>query len=729
MANNEIDDIYGTNPQVDFAREMAKVLLKRQGNKLSPGMAVLPGSWMYGIQDVVEALAGTQYRDIAGSQDKTLAKRAVYPNTKNPAKTLGRWINQPNTPIPPKPVPAKRDMSSGPLGRLGGPPLPPGAKPFDSLLAEGGTPQLPIDIAEGEKSMEKKEGVFNFRPEIENSISTAAERHGISPDMLRAFARIESGGDPSNRTGGYHGLYQLSPQEFKKYGGVGNIYGIDENTDAAARKLKAESEEFVQKYGREPSASELYMIHQQGVGGSAAHWENPDQLAWKSMLSTGEGRQKGERWSKQAIWGNVPGDMKHQFGGVDNITSKQFTDLWDTKVDRFGGGTSATAADPDVMAANSGRMNLGMGGVTEQPKTVPAGQQLAQGYKTTPTTNPKASPIIDNKGAYEGQVPPANPIESDPQLVARILGAGSTEERRQILEDHFKKMEGRSYETPGGGKLIVTPGKGDKQPLTTHIPGKDIDDFMGMGIKLRQMPDGSFKLLTPSGSEIPNTVEGLNKYKAELQRQREQVKSVGDAQVHPITEAITQGNAVPDALRTLTTIEGTVKSSNDISMGPTSSAFNQVKRGLANFFPGIAKGISEADTIEKLNTLLASESTKNFTNRGTNFDLQTFMRANPGLEQSKEGMLMIVDILKQEMQQKQDIGKIANKYRTKDPQSWLDRKQEYYDDNPIIIRRPLGNNKFENVTTKKITKPEDAEGLPKGTRFMIPGEDRLGTVR
>jgi hypothetical protein len=100
----------------------------------------------------------------------------------------------------------------------------------------------------------------------------------------------------------------------------------------AARKLRSESDAFSYQYGRAPTATELYMIHQQGVDGAAKHWANPDMPAWQNMYLTEEGRQKGPKWARLAIWGNVPTDQRPLFpGGVDGITSRQFVDMWQGK--------------------------------------------------------------------------------------------------------------------------------------------------------------------------------------------------------------------------------------------------------------------------------------------------------------------------------------------------------------------------------------------------------------
>jgi hypothetical protein len=182
---------------------------------------------------------------------------------------------------------------------------------------------------------------------LEAAIGRASERYGVESSTLRAFALIESGGNPRASAGSYHGVYQLSQRIFRQYGGRGSIFDLDENTNVAARKLRAESDDFVQRYGRVPTALDLYMIHQQGVAGAAMHMSDPDAPAWLNMHRTGEGQMKGPKWARLAIWGNVPADERAQFpGGVDSLTSRQFMELWGRKIAKFGGyGPAVPLAD------------------------------------------------------------------------------------------------------------------------------------------------------------------------------------------------------------------------------------------------------------------------------------------------------------------------------------------------------------------------------------------------
>jgi hypothetical protein len=42
------------------------------------------------------------------------------------------------------------------------------------------------------------------------------------------------------------------------------------------------------------------------------------------MYLTTEGQEKGEKWARKAIWGNVPSDLKNKIkGGLAALTSGQ----------------------------------------------------------------------------------------------------------------------------------------------------------------------------------------------------------------------------------------------------------------------------------------------------------------------------------------------------------------------------------------------------------------------
>lgn len=204
-----------------------------------------------------------------------------------------------------------------------------------------------------------------YRPQTPyaDTIQKWAQQYGVDPNLMMRIAKVESGFDPRNRTGSYKGLFQLSDSEFNKFGG-GNIWNPEDNARAAAAKLANETATFKAKYDRAPSPTEIYMLHQQGEGGLDAHLRNPDAPAWQNMLSTAEGRQKGPGWSQKAIWGNVPTQDQTAFGNVQNLTSRQYLDLWGKKIEGRDGSWGSPAGPAFAKTLGTGDPSQMVGTLT-----------------------------------------------------------------------------------------------------------------------------------------------------------------------------------------------------------------------------------------------------------------------------------------------------------------------------------------------------------------------------
>ncbi|MCS3762636.1 lytic transglycosylase domain-containing protein [Bradyrhizobium centrosematis] len=174
-------------------------------------------------------------------------------------------------------------------------------------------------------------------------IKRASDAFGLDFNFMMAVAKIESGFNPNQRTGSYIGLFQLSHYEFGKFG-FGQIRSPRDNAVAAAYKIITEGVQFGWITHRTPDMSDLYLIHQQGWEGAAEHISKPARLAWKSMCASSEGKEKGERWCKRAIWGNALPAFKRSWKSVENVTSEAFVGMWRGRVAEFYGKYVATAA-------------------------------------------------------------------------------------------------------------------------------------------------------------------------------------------------------------------------------------------------------------------------------------------------------------------------------------------------------------------------------------------------
>jgi hypothetical protein len=158
-------------------------------------------------------------------------------------------------------------------------------------------------------------------------IKRASDAFGLDFNFMKAVARIESGFNPKQRTGSYIGLFQLSEYEFKKFGS-GQIRDPRDNAIAAAYKVITEGVLFEWMTHQKPTLSDLYLNHQQGWEGAAEHINQPDRIAWKSMCATSEGKEKGEKWCKRAIWRNTLPAVKHAWKTVNKLTSGAFVGMW-----------------------------------------------------------------------------------------------------------------------------------------------------------------------------------------------------------------------------------------------------------------------------------------------------------------------------------------------------------------------------------------------------------------
>jgi hypothetical protein len=175
-------------------------------------------------------------------------------------------------------------------------------------------------------------------------IKRASDAFGLDFNFMKAVAKIESDFDPKQRTGSYLGLFQLSKDEFAKYGS-GDILDARDNAVAAAYKFVTAAMLFELNTHKKATISDLYLIHQQGTQGAEEHVNHPDSIAWKSMCATDEGKLKGEKWCKRAIWGNTLPEIKHVWKTVENLTSGAFVKMWQERVDRYYTRYSETATN------------------------------------------------------------------------------------------------------------------------------------------------------------------------------------------------------------------------------------------------------------------------------------------------------------------------------------------------------------------------------------------------
>jgi hypothetical protein len=225
------------------------------------------------------------------------------------------------------------------------------------------------------------------------------QAYGLPSGYLARTAQIESNFNPAakNPNSSATGLFQFINSTARQYG-LSDPRDPVASTAAAAR-LAADNRAFLaRRLGREPTAGELYLAHQQGAGGAAKLLANPDAPAESivggaaARLNRGAGMTAGA-FANQWIgkFGNMPTAQGRPTVPMPTATGGQPTAPM----------PMASLADmpaPDAAMAQAG------------PDAAPA--PTAPGLGVLEATNEAETQFLENRMAAEqGQ---ATPVEAPP---------------------------------------------------------------------------------------------------------------------------------------------------------------------------------------------------------------------------------------------------------------------------------------------------------------------------
>lgn len=145
-------------------------------------------------------------------------------------------------------------------------------------------------------------------------------QYGLPSGFLSRTAQIESAFNPMarNPNSSAGGLFQFIDSTAQQYG-LEDRFDPAQATDAAARLARDNAAMLRRTLGREPTAAELYLAHQQGGGGASKLLANPNARAV-----------------------DVVGvDAVRLNGGDENMTAGQFASKWLDKFDMIEGGAGS----------------------------------------------------------------------------------------------------------------------------------------------------------------------------------------------------------------------------------------------------------------------------------------------------------------------------------------------------------------------------------------------------
>lgn len=160
-------------------------------------------------------------------------------------------------------------------------------------------------------------------PTIADIITGAAQRYGVDPQALLRVAEIESGLNPGARNpkSSAGGLFQFIDSTAGQYG-LADRFDPAQAADAGARMMRDNSAGLRSTLGRDATGPELYLAHQQGLGGARKILGNPN-----------------------ASLADLVGGAAASLNAGAGLTAGQFAQNW---ADKFGGGGAVQPAGAPV---------------------------------------------------------------------------------------------------------------------------------------------------------------------------------------------------------------------------------------------------------------------------------------------------------------------------------------------------------------------------------------------
>jgi hypothetical protein len=273
------------------------------------------------------------------------------------------------------------------------------------------------------------------------------QKYRLPAGFLARTYQIESGSGANlyNPLSKAAGGFQFIPSTAKQYG-LKDPYDLAQSAEAAA-KLAADNRAALQKAGiEEPTASQLYLAHQQGAGGA-------------TKLLTGVDKKATDLVGKNAVTWNA---------GNQAMTGYEFANKIMSKFEGGGQAAAPSAAAP-AGATPPWQSPIGALGDLDQ-KYLNGGLSFL------------ASPITGLLGGGSPQPPQATPMPGQrmPDILAQVAGGDTRLEPAGITPATAKELAGLS--SLGNALMAAGAPKGPPPMLAgvTHRPKVKDDLFAGL---------------------------------------------------------------------------------------------------------------------------------------------------------------------------------------------------------------------------------------------------------
>lgn len=683
---NDIDNIYGTATQQEFARKMAESLLRREAPKDAR-------HWTQGVAYMLQALQGAQYRDIAGSQDNKNA-RNIAGVPEMPAADVGRPVLNPAY---------KPD-----IGAI----KPPEEIPGVVLDKTNTPPPLKPTI------YEKNAGVNPARTELSPGAAKYIEQ-------VKQFENAPLLKNPKANSPAFWDYAQFTNGFGTKAKHKGEVIGFEEANNRFNAEFNKSLNLVSATYPNLPEGTKYALADltfnagpswmKQRLGKAVAENDEPNikkyfnayiNAGGKPLKALADRRAIASKWIGQDSPGEVPEEL-----------AKAPLEPFKPEI--------AKGVAPDL----AGRMNLGFPPKPEDGTPAPIEQaqsRIMPPQNMAQEPGKPQYPIESLPGDYVGPLPDVKPVMTQQQLLA-TLNATSPENRGAVLQKYHESLAPYKQDASGGYFMITPSAIPGERPRVKFFQ-KPEDTNLSIGGITAPMRES----MTPEGKRIGNfALPGMSNEDAwnklgEITQKSNKIAAEGKAEGDLIG---VKSDAVKSAMGNYFSAKKPLQHINALSAateaggagtprGPTKDWFMNARRVIDNFLPGVGSaipGTNQGEVIEKLNGVLAAEATKAFTPRGTNFDLQTFMAANPGLNTTFKGSQMLSDLMRQAYQQDIDLGEKAAALKGDEVGKWPEITKKFYKENPLTMEHPSGGRIY---LSKFGSKDEMERIVPKGGWFL-----------
>jgi hypothetical protein len=271
------------------------------------------------------------------------------------------------------------------------------------------------------------------------------------------IAKIESNFKPDakNPKSSAGGLYQQIDANAQQYG-VKDRLDAKQSYDGYLAEKKQIKSIFQKKFKRQPKGWEIYLTHQQGIGGAPALIANPEKGAIEVLTDVYKSKAK----ARNAVLLN---------GGKEDMTARQFSHLWRDKYNE----TDISDAPTDIVQLVTGGKNGLNIPLSEQTKILTKATKDVEALKEKSAIDTASNFVLNQfPDDYKSQVGMINSMDNlTPSSKKSILSILDGRHRQQ---ENIRKDEARENSLKvldvidQGGSLNDVP-----PDVMLQLPSKD----------------------------------------------------------------------------------------------------------------------------------------------------------------------------------------------------------------------------------------------------------------